>query len=201
MDFTIADGVVALVILVSAFLAYNRGLTRELMAIGAWIIAGLVAVYFAPMVAPIVLEIPVAGEMLASSCTLTALAAFVIVFVGALIILSFFTPLLSSAVHNTPLASVDRGLGFLFGVARGVLLVGVVYLLYNALVTNPTDRIAMIEDSASSGLLREAAAAIEAQAPTDGVPDWLQARIDHLLGACAPTPETQASFSVFMSEA
>lgn len=200
MEFTIADGVVALVILVSALLAYNRGVTRELMAIGAWIIAGLVAVYFAPMVAPVVLEIPVAGEMLASSCTLTALAAFVIVFVVALIVLSFFTPLLSAAVHSTPLAPVDRGLGFLFGVARGVLLVGVVYLLYNALVTNPADRIAMIENSMSSGLLRDAAAAIEAQAPTDGVPDWLQSRIDHLLGECAPTPETKASLSTLVSE-
>ncbi len=193
MEFTIADGVVALVILVSAFLAYNRGMTRELMAIGAWIIAGLVAFYFAPMVAPIVLEIPVVGEMLASSCTLTALAAFVVVFVGALIILSFFTPLLSSAVHNTPLAPIDRGLGFLFGVARGVLLVGVVYLLYNALVTNPEDRLAMIENSASHSFLKDAAAAIESQAPTDGVPDWLQNRIDSLLGDCAPAPETQAS--------
>ena len=190
MELTIADGVVALIVLVSALLAYNRGLTREVMAIGGWIVAGLVAFYFGPMVAPVVLEIPMVGDMLRSSCTLTALAAFVIVFVIALIVLSFFTPLLSSAVHNTPLAPVDRGLGFLFGVARGVLLIGVIYLLYNMLVPE-NERIEMIEKSASHGIVSEAAEAIKGQAPAT-VPSWLEERIDHLLGNCGPGSQNQA---------
>lgn len=190
MELTIADGVVALIVLISALLAYNRGLTREVMAIGGWIVAGLLAFYFGPMVAPVVLEIPMVGDMLRSSCTLTALAAFIIVFAIALIVLSFFTPLLSSAVHNTPLASVDRGLGFLFGVARGVLLIGVIYLLYNMLVPE-NERIEMIEKSASHGFVSDAADAIREQAPAT-VPSWLEERIDHLLGNCGPTSANQA---------
>ena len=121
MQLTIADGVVAIVVLISAFLAYNRGLTREVTAIAGWIIAGFVALYFAPMVAPLVLETPYLGDFLQSSRNLTMLASFVLVFVVALIVLSIFTPLLSSAVHATPLARVDQGLGFIFGVARGLL--------------------------------------------------------------------------------
>lgn len=182
MSFTIADGVVALVVLVSAMLAFNRGLVREGLAIGGWIAAAFVAFYFAPMVSPLVLEIPYLGDFLRSSCTLTALAGFVVVFGVALIVLSIFTPVLSSAVHATPLAPVDRGLGFLFGVARGVLLVAVVYMLYN-LVVNDAERLAVIENSASRAIISDAAEAIKANAPT-AVPDWLQTRIDTLMGSC-----------------
>lgn len=182
MELTIADAVVALVVLVSAFLAYNRGLVREALAIGGWIAAAFLSFYFAPMVSPLILETPYLGDFLRSSCTMTALTSFVAVFGVALIILSFFTPVLSSAVQATPLAVVDRGLGFVFGVARGVALVAVVYLLYNLVITD-SERIAMIENSASLTLISDAAKTLESIAPTE-VPDWLQTRIDRLMGGC-----------------
>lgn len=191
MEFTLADGVVALIVLVSALLAYNRGLTREALAIGGWIVAGLAAFYFAPMVSPLVLEIPVVANILRSSCTLTVLASFAIVFAGALLILSIFTPVLSSAVQDTVLGPIDRALGFLFGLARGVLLIGVLYLLYDTLV-NESERIAMIDQSFSHGFISDAADAIREQAPT-AMPEWLQARIDQLMGECSAPADDQAS--------
>lgn len=190
MQLTIADGVVALVILVSAFLAYNRGLTREALAIGGWIIAAFVAFYFAPMVSPVVLEAPYLGDFLRQSCLLTVLASFVLVFGVGLIVLSIFTPLLSSAVQGTMLGPVDRGLGFVFGVARGLLLVGVVYLLYDTVV-NDTERLAVIDASASHAIISEAASAIKDRAPT-AIPDWLQTKIDSLMSDCATTSTDQA---------
>jgi len=192
MEFTLADGAVALIVLVSAFLAYNRGITREALAIGGWIVAGLAAFYFAPMVSPLVLEIPVVANILRSSCTLTVLASFAIVFSAALLILSIFTPLLSSAVQDTVLGPIDRALGFLFGIARGVLLIGVLYLLYDTLV-NETDRIAMIDQSFSHGFISDAAEAIQAQAPT-AMPEWLQSRIDQLMGECTAPGDDQAAY-------
>ncbi len=192
MEFTLADGAVALIVLVSAFLAYNRGVTREALAIGGWIVAGLAAFYFAPMVSPLVLEIPVVANILRSSCTLTVLASFAIVFAAALLILSIFTPLLSSAVQDTVLGPIDRVLGFLFGIARGVLLIGVLYLLYDTLV-NETDRIAMIDQSFSHGFISDAAEAIQAQAPT-AMPEWLQSRIDQLMGECTAPGDDQAAY-------
>ncbi len=191
MEFTLADGAVALVVLVSAMLAYNRGVTREALAIGGWIVAGLAAFYFAPMVSPLVLEIPVVANVLRSSCTLTVLASFAIVFAGALLILSIFTPVLSSAVQDTILGPIDRVLGFLFGLARGVLLIGVLYLLYDTLV-NESERIAMIDQSFSHGFISDAADAIREQAPT-AMPEWLQARIDQLMGECSAPADDQAA--------
>ena len=192
MEFTLADGAVALIVLVSAFLAYNRGVTREALAIGGWIVAGLAAFYFAPMVSPLVLEIPVVANILRSSCTLTVLASFAIVFSAALFFFFFFRPLLSSAVQDTVLGPIDRALGFLFGIARGVLLIGVLYLLYDTLV-NETDRIAMIDQSFSHGFISDAAEAIQAQAPT-AMPEWLQSRIDQLMGECTAPGDDQAAY-------
>ncbi len=186
MALTIADAGVALVALISAYLAYQRGLVRETLAIAGWIAAGFVGFYFGPMVSPLLLEVPYLGDFLHSSCTLTSLAAFVAVFGVALIVISIFTPVISSAVQATPLAVVDRGLGFIFGVARGLLLVAVLYLLYDLVVTDQ-ERLAVIENSASRSLIADAAAAVKEMTPTT-MPDWLQSRIDHLTAACAGEP-------------
>lgn len=194
--FTLADGVVALVVLVSAMLAYNRGVTREVLAIGGWVVAGLAAFYFAPMVSPLVLEIPVVANILRSSCTLTVLASFAIVFAFALLVLSIFTPVLSSAVQGTILGPLDSALGFLFGIARGALLIGVLYLLYDLLV-NDNERIAMIDQSFSIGFLEEIAKTIQGLEPTT-MPDWLQTRIDQLMGECsAPAGDQAAIFAPY----
>ena len=68
--FTIIDGVVALVIVLSALLAYSRGFVREAMAIAGWIAAGVLAFMFAPQVEPLMAEIPVIGEFISDSCEL-----------------------------------------------------------------------------------------------------------------------------------
>ena len=55
--FTIIDGVVGLVIIVSALLAYSRGLVREGLAIVGWIVAALMGFMFAGQAAPLIKEI------------------------------------------------------------------------------------------------------------------------------------------------
>ena len=76
-------------------------------------------------------EIPVLRDVIGTSCELGILAGFAVVFAVALIIVSLFTPLLAGAVHNSAIGPVDQGLGFLFGIARGVLLVVIALVVYN----------------------------------------------------------------------
>jgi membrane protein required for colicin V production len=187
MSFTIADGVVLLIVAVSALLAYSRGLTREALAIGGWVIAAAVAFWGAPVLEPLMREIPVVGEFLASSCTLSILAAFAVAFAIALIVLSIFTPLLSSLVRDSAIGPVDQGLGFLFGVARGVALVAVLYLLYD--LTIPAEqRLDAIDAAWSLAVIGDAADLIRNAAP-EQAPTWLGSRIDALMGSCAqPAP-------------
>ena len=70
--------------------------------------------------------------------------------IGAGNVVSIFTPLLSTVVKRSRIGPVDQGLGFLFGVARGVLLVAVAYFLYQTILS--TQGIPMIEDSRAAAV-------------------------------------------------
>ncbi len=129
--FTLIDGISAGVIVLSAILAYSRGFVREAMAIAGWVGAAILAFLFAPTVQPLVKEIPVLNNFLADNCELSIVAAFAGVFALGLIVASLFTPLFSSVVQRSALGGVDQGLGFLFGVARGVLLIAVAFFVYD----------------------------------------------------------------------
>jgi hypothetical protein len=78
--FNVIDAIVAVVLVLSAVLAYARGLTREVMSIVGWIGAAIVGFIFADEVAPLMREVPVLGGFLAGSCELTVLVAFTAVF-------------------------------------------------------------------------------------------------------------------------
>ncbi len=182
MQYTIADGIVLLVIAVSGFLAFSRGFTREALAIGGWILAAVAALYLAPPLEPILKEIPTVGPILEANCNLSKLVAFAAVFAIALIVLSIFTPLFSSAVRESPLGAIDKSLGFLFGVARGVVLVAVAWLVY-AQIMPPAERLPAIENARSVTLIQEAATLIEQQVP-DTVPDWIKRPVNNLTAEC-----------------
>ena len=126
--FTIIDGIVAAVIILSAILAYARGFVRESLAILGWIGAAILAFIFAPTVRPMVAQIPGLNKFLGDSCELATIAAFAAVFALALVVFSIITPLFSSVVQRSALGGVDQGIGFLFGVARGILLVAVAFI-------------------------------------------------------------------------
>lgn len=192
MEFTIADGAVALVVLLSGVLAYSRGFTRELFAIAGWIIAAVAAFYGTPYVEPLMREIPVVGDFLASSCVISVIAAFALVMAVCLLILSVFTPLFSTLVLDSAFGPVDKVLGFLFGIARGILLIAVAYLIFTNL--SAENSVPEIENAASKQLMDESAAILEANLPAS-VPTWFGERIDALMAPCAgdapaPAPET-----------
>ena len=146
--FTIIDGVVALVIVLSALLAYSRGFVREAMAIAGWIAAAALAFIFSSKVEPLIKEVPVLGEFIADSCELSIIAAFAAVFAVALIVLSFITPLFSSLVQRSALGGVDQGIGFLFGVARGILLITIGFFIYDTVMTSQS--FTMVDESRSA---------------------------------------------------
>lgn len=184
--FTIVDGAVAAVILISAILAYSRGLVREAMAIVGWIAAGFLAFTFAGAAEPLVREIPYVGDMLGNNCELAVLTAFAVVFALALVLTSFFTPLLSGAIRHSIFGPFDRGLGFLFGVLRGVLLVAVGFVVYDRVTVN--DGVPMVENSRSAIVFSRAKAGIEEQIPEDA-PGWILTRYEALVGECGTPAE------------
>ena len=184
--FTIIDGVVAAVIILSAILAYARGFVRESLAILGWIGAAVLAFIFAPTVRPMVAQIPGLNKFLADSCELGTIAGFAAVFALALVLFSIITPLFSSVVQRSALGGVDQGMGFLFGVARGILLVAVAFIVYDRVMA--TQPVAMVDNSRSAQVFERMRGQMDQQIPQDA-PGWVVSRYEQLVRSCAPSGE------------
>ncbi|MCG7624911.1 MULTISPECIES: CvpA family protein [unclassified Epibacterium] len=179
--FTIIDGAVALVIVVSALLAYARGFVREVMAIIGWVAAGILAYMFAPQAEPLMAEIPVVGEFIADSCELSLIAAFFAVFAIALIVVSFFTPLLAGLVQRSALGGLDQGAGFFFGVLRGILLVVIGFFVYNVVMTGQS--FTMVDESRSAAVFNRVIGKVEEQNPEQAL-GWVTQKYEDLISSC-----------------
>jgi len=188
--FTIVDAVVAVIILVSAILAYSRGFVREALAIAGWIAAAVLAFIFAPQAEPLVKQIPVLDKFLGDSCELSIIASFAGVFAVALIVMSIFTPLFSSAVQRSALGGVDQGLGFLFGVLRGVLLVAVAFVVYNRVLVESS--VPVVDKSQSAKIFASLEQRLNEEVPQDA-PAWIQARYHDLVGDCGAPSNNAAA--------
>lgn len=182
--FTIIDGIVAAVIILSAILAYSRGFVRESLAILGWIGAAVLAFLFAGSVRPMIAQLPYADRILGENCELSMIGAFAVVFALSLVLFSIITPLFSSVVQRSALGGVDQGMGFLFGVARGILLIVIAFIVYDRVM--PTERVATVENSRSAQVFRGMSAQVNQQIPADA-PGWLVGRYEQLVRSCAAT--------------
>jgi len=181
--YTIVDGVALLIVVISALLAFSRGFVRETMSILGWVVAAIAAFTFAPKIEPLMAEIPYLGDLVVGSCELSVLAAFAAVFAVTLVVVSIFTPLFSGMIANSALGPMDQGLGFLFGVARGVLLIAVALIVYDIAIGG-TGGFEQVEASKSKVILADFKVALEEQIPADA-PGWVAEQYEKLTGSCS----------------
>ena len=119
---TWVDGVVLAVVLLSAGLAYVRGLVREVLGVGAWIGAIVLALLLEQRTTPMVAE-HVEQPWLATGIAVGG------VFLLVLVVLKILIAWLAGKVQRSALGGVDRALGLVFGAARGAFLVVVAYIV------------------------------------------------------------------------
>ncbi len=130
--FTIFDLVALVLVTLSAMLAYSRGLLREAMSIVGWIVSAVIAYSFIPVALPYVENLPYLGDILQGNCELSVITAFAVLFAISLIAVGLITSALVRSAKIPAVTAVNQGLGFLFGVFRGILL------LIIALIMNDT---------------------------------------------------------------
>ena len=106
MPFEIADIVIVIVLIISGFLAYFRGLVREVLSLATWIGSALAAYYAFPYAQPYTREL-IGVKGVADA------AAGVVLFIVALLILTLLSHVISGRVKESALGAMDRGLGFL----------------------------------------------------------------------------------------
>jgi membrane protein required for colicin V production len=127
MPITILDLVLLAVMLISGLLAMVRGFMREILSIAAWGAAALVTLYSYSKLLP-------TAKTYLNSDTIASIAVVAGVFIGTLIIVSVITVRISDMILDSRIGALDRTLGFLFGLARGLLIVVVAYEFFIWLV-------------------------------------------------------------------
>ena len=127
MPITLLDVILLVVMLISALLAMVRGFMREVLSIASWVAAALLTIYAYPRLKPIVLQY-FSNDIVASAVTIGG------VFLGTLLIVSVITIKISDAILDSRVGALDRTLGFVFGLARGLVIVVVAYLFFDWLV-------------------------------------------------------------------
>ena len=129
MQFQWTDLVVAAIMLISGLLALARGLTREVLSLIAWGVAGL-----AGLASALNPQIVAMAQQYIPQEIAAKIAVGAGVFLIVLIIMSLISIKISDWVLDAPVGPFDRTLGFFYGVVRGLLLVVIAYFFYDLFV-------------------------------------------------------------------
>ncbi|MBX3514124.1 MAG: CvpA family protein [Xanthobacteraceae bacterium] len=129
---TVLDFGLLAVMLISGVLAMVRGFMREILSIASWVIAAIVTLYGYSRVLPYVKQY-VHQDLLATGIAVGGL------FLLTLLIVSLFTVKISDLVLDSRIGALDRTLGFLFGLARGLVVMVVAFLFFTWLVPAKTE--------------------------------------------------------------
>jgi membrane protein required for colicin V production len=139
----VIDLVVAAIVIISAIISFLRGLIREVLTI-AGVVGGLLAAfYLGPKLSPTfrgwfdIPEDPEKVEKLFDIIPMTMVAdglAYAAIFIAVVIIISVISHFTAGAIKAMGLGPVDRTLGVLFGIARAILLLGLLYLPFHLLM-------------------------------------------------------------------
>lgn len=158
MPITLLDGILVGFTLVSALLAMVRGFSREILSIASWALAAVAAYFFYPLVLPYVT--PYIGHAMLA----LAVSAAIIFFI-ALIVVTVLTMKIADFIIDSRVGALDRTLGFIYGAARGVLVVAVALLFLNWLLgSNPPN---WVTEAKSRPLLENVGQWIQGLLPDD----------------------------------
>ena len=124
---TLLDIGLLAVMLVSGLLAMVRGFMREVLSIAAWGTAALVTLFAFNKLLP-------TAKTYFNNDTVASIVVIAGVFIGTLIVVSIITVRISDMILDSRIGALDRTLGFLFGLARGLLIVVVAFLFFSWLV-------------------------------------------------------------------
>ncbi|MDB5656977.1 MAG: Colicin synthesis protein [Tardiphaga sp.] len=127
MPITILDLVLLAVMLISGLLAMVRGFMREILSIAAWGAAAVVTLFAFQKLLP-------SAKAYIANDTVATIVVIAGVFIGTLIVVSIITVRISDMILDSRIGALDRTLGFLFGLARGLLIVVVAFLFFAWLV-------------------------------------------------------------------
>ena len=163
----IVDLSIVFILLISGALAFFRGAVGEFLAIAGWAAAAAAAYYGFDYVKPFIE--PYVGIPLLTDA-LTGIG----IFVAAMVVLSLVSGAISRRIKTSRLESLDRSLGFLFGLARGALVVCIAYLVMVVFVP-PENQPKWVQEARALPLVEIGAVWLIEAVPSDKRAEWMGA--------------------------
>jgi membrane protein required for colicin V production len=127
LGITVVDPIVVAVLFVSAVYATYRGFVSETLSIFAWAAAAFATLFFGPKLAPV-------ARGLFSTPFLGVMVGYAAIFLTVLIPLSFMSFRFAQSVKNSQVGTLDRSLGAVFGVVRGLAVIGLAYIAFSSVI-------------------------------------------------------------------
>ncbi len=137
---TLFDIAVLGIMLVSGLLAMVRGFASEILSILSWVVAALAVLLFYPLFVPVI-------QTVIAPYWIALIIAAVVIFLVVYGVISALTYRWAERSHGGQIGFLDRSLGFVFGVARGLFVVSITYLIFIWLVPEREDQPAWITDA------------------------------------------------------
>lgn len=113
--------------LLSAILAMIRGFTREVFTLIAWLGAIFVPIY-------LILNYKPEISNFVGSGTVALIGFSGVVFVLVLMALTYVSIRLSNMLFDSKMSVLESSLGFVFGLARGLVVISILYIFFSSLV-------------------------------------------------------------------
>jgi membrane protein required for colicin V production len=113
---TIFDYVVLFILISSVVISTMRGLVKEILSLVGWVAAFIVANAFGAKLAPMLPSV-IPGE------ALRLIVAFIALFLGVRVLMGLLALAIGALIEASGLTLADRGLGGLFGLGRGIVIV------------------------------------------------------------------------------
>ena len=119
---TIFDYLVLFVLICSVVISTLRGLVKEILSLLGWVVSFVVANAYGENLAILL------PDAIPGSAT-RLIVAFIALFIGVRLLMALLTMAIDAVVKTSGLTVADRGLGGLFGLGRGLVIVLAVVLL------------------------------------------------------------------------
>jgi membrane protein required for colicin V production len=182
MPITGFDGIVLGVALFSAVLAMVRGFSREVLSVVSWLGSAYAAYKLYPY------GVPYAKNFIQEE-KFAIIASAAVIFLIALIVISFITMRIADMIIDSRIGALDRTLGFIFGAARGILIVVVAVQFFNEWVP-PEKHPAWVANAKSKPFLDDLGEKLKAALPED-IAALLRKKIEEKMNQNNATPSDQ----------
>ena len=159
LGFNLIDLIVVAVILLSGVFALARGFVKEVLSIVSWVGAIFATLYGFHIASAFVRQF-IGSPLIADGVAGGTL------FLATLFALSFISGLIANRVRGSTVGSVDRSLGFVFGLLRGFVLVSIAYLAMSWALP-PAEQPTWVRQAKTMPLLERGSAMLAAVAPKE----------------------------------